>query len=42
MASPCLKAPEHNWPILDCDKTQSPFVIGLFCGNSIPSSVWSI
>jgi len=31
------------WPILatvDCDKTQSPFVIGLFCGNSKPSSVW--
>lgn len=31
------------WPILgtiDCDKTRSPFIIGLFCGNSKPSSVW--
>lgn len=31
------------WPILatvDCDKTRSPFIIGLFCGNSKLSSVW--
>lgn len=31
------------WPILatvDCDKTRSPFVIGLYCGNSKPSSLW--